>query len=164
MMFINHSMLFVTDQNWKLPLTLAFAIHLIVLVLLVMPPSFLVRHRDFQEVQSINLFTPAELKPVKHHRKTRLRTRAKPVVPPKVKLHHIIVRPQQRPIPAKAISLRPRKTRNKPPAKLIHKETASEKLLRLAMAKIRARVNTEKKGQRDKRGHLQSGKGSASYA
>jgi outer membrane biosynthesis protein TonB len=147
--FINSPNPFAYDQEWKLPLSLAIAVHLVVFGLLIMPPSFLMRHREFQEIQTINLFTPEELKPAKHQRKMRPKTAVKKIEPPKTapqpKAQSINIdeQPQVLPKPDKIISLRPRKLKKRPP-KPVKKEPTSEDLLRKALERTKARINAKK--------------------
>ncbi len=157
--YINHPALFPLDpprydndrMQWRTPIILAFSIHIFVLVLLVMPPSFLTRHRDFQEIQTINLFTPDEIKPVAHRHKAQPKTRlkppvkkiipaAKPIAPPKTKSINIDAQPNPLTKPEKVHSLRPRKIKNRPP-KPPKKVNTSEDLLRQALERTKARIN-----------------------
>jgi hypothetical protein len=128
-----------TGRGWKLPLTLALVVHLVVLALLIMPPSFLSNRHDFQEVQSITLFTPAELKPLKRRRVARPNPRPKPVAH-KAKPLHPAVPPKLPPKSEKAISLKPRPLRKKPSQKLTH----------LAIAKLKARIKRQEEAQKVK--------------
>ncbi len=146
---------------WKLPLGLAFAVHIIVFILLVMPPSFLTSHHDFQEVQTINLFTPDEIKPVKRvNRKKAPRAKIKPrvrkITPPpkqiqKTKAQSINIddKPIPLPKPEKIVSLRPRKVKKRPPkpVKHVNKESADDAILRKALERAKARINEKKENK-----------------
>ncbi|MDA8159579.1 MAG: energy transducer TonB [Desulfobacteraceae bacterium] len=49
------------DEQWKLPLILSVVFHLLLLLLIMFPPSFLLFRRQLPEVQTINLFDAGEL-------------------------------------------------------------------------------------------------------
>ncbi len=141
---------------WKMPLVLTALLHLAVFLLLIMPPSFLRPRHDFQEIQTINLFTAAELKaklkPPRRHaapprasRPSRPRRKAPPPPPRKVKSINI---DQPRPLvpakPAKVVSLRPRRLKKRVPPSVKH-ENINDELLRRGLEGIRARLKARQK-------------------
>lgn len=140
-------------RQWKTPIVLALSTHVLVFILLIMPPSFLTRHRDFQEIQTINLFTPDEIKPVERHHKTQAKTRhkpavkkikpAKPIAPKNTKSINIDDQPKPLAKPEKVLSLRPRKIKKRPP-KPLKKVNTSDDLLRKALERTKARINEKK--------------------
>jgi len=158
--FINHHVSPTNDQQWRLPLALTIAVHLLVLILLVMPPFFLIPHHDFQKIQTINLFTADEIKPIKpkHHRvkhRAKVQPPAKKILPPPKApappkgTQSINIKKQPQPLakPEKVVSLRPHRLKKKPP-KPIKTETADEERLRKALERAKARVNEKKEARK----------------
>jgi len=159
--FTNHPVPSTHDREWKLPLILTISVHLLVLVLLIMPPFFLIPHRNFQEIQTINLFTADEIKPARPKPQI-LNARAK-IKPPAKKIHtppkapppkdaqsiNIDEHPPPVAKPEKVISLRPRRLKKKLPEPE-KKETADEELLRKALERAKARVNEKKEDRKIK--------------
>lgn len=49
------------EDQWKVPLSLAIVLHVVLLLLIIFPPTFLFPRRKVPEVQTINLFDAGEL-------------------------------------------------------------------------------------------------------
>ncbi|VAW35877.1 hypothetical protein MNBD_DELTA03-743 [hydrothermal vent metagenome] len=146
---------------WKMPLVLTALLHLAVFLLLIMPPSFLRPRHNFQEIQTINLFTAVELKarlkpPRRHTAPPRVsrpsRPRRQPPPPPvkEVKSINIDQPPPLVPAkPAKVVSLRPRKLKKRAPP-LVKHEKVNDELLRRGLAGIRARLKAKQEARQVK--------------
>ncbi len=145
----------------KMPLVLTALLHLAVFLLLIMPPEFLRPRHNFQEIQTINLFTAAELKtrlkPPRHHpapsrvsRPSRPRRKAPPPAPVKdVKSINIDQPPPVLAKPAKVVSLRPRKLKKRVPSVVKH-EKINDELLRRGLEGIRARLKARQEARQVK--------------
>ena len=146
---------------WKMPLVLTALLHLAVFLLLIMPPSFLRPRHNFQEIQTINLFTAVELKarlkPPRRHtapprvsRPSRPRRQAPPPPVKEVKSINIDQPPPLVPAkPAKVVSLRPRKLKKRVPP-LVKHEKINDELLRRGLAGIRARLKAKQEARQVK--------------
>ncbi|HFQ81989.1 MAG TPA: TonB C-terminal domain-containing protein [Desulfobacterales bacterium] len=146
---------------WKMPLVLTALLHLAVFLLLIMPPSFLRPRHNFQEIQTINLFTAVELKarlkPPRRHtapprvsRPSRPRRQAPPPPVKEVKSINIDQPPSLVPAkPAKVVSLRPRKLKKRVPP-LVKHEKINDELLRRGLAGIRARLKAKQEARQVK--------------
>ncbi|MFW8601085.1 energy transducer TonB [Desulfobacterota bacterium M19] len=147
-----------------MPLVLTALLHLAVFLLLIMPPSFLRPRHDFQKIQTINLFTAAELKaklkPLRRHivptrvsHPARPRRKAPPPAPAKdVKSINI---DQSSPVvakPARVVSLRPRKLKKKVASAVKHAkhEKINDELLRRGLEGIRARLKARREARQVK--------------
>lgn len=145
----------------KMPLILTALLHLVIFLLLIMPPSFLRPRHNFQEIQTINLFTAAELK-------ARLKPPRRHTAPPKVSRPSRPVRKvqpapakdvksinidHQQPLvpakPAKVVSLRPRKLKKRVPP-LVKHENVNDELLRRGLEGIKARLKAREEARQVK--------------
>ncbi len=146
----------------KMPLVLTVLLHLAVFLLLIMPPAFLQPRHNFQEIQTINLFTAAELKaklkpPRRHIAPTRVSPPSRPrrLAPPlpvpvkEVKSINIDQPPPVLAKPAKVVSLRPRKLKKKVPPVVKH-EKINDELLRRGLEGIRARLKARQEARQVK--------------
>ncbi len=155
--FVNHPKPVLSDRHWKLPLILTLAVHLLVFILLIAPPSFLAPHLNLQEIQTITLFTPEEVKPTVPHRprsKARRPTKKTPPPPKKttpkkdVQSTNIATPPPVTVAPGKIISLRPHKLKKRPVT--VKKPDTTDDLIRKALERTKARVNKQREDRQIK--------------
>ncbi len=149
MSYFNH---YFFDQSfqtspWRIPLSLAIGVHILIFFLLIMPPSFLIPDHDFTEIQTIDLFTADELPQIKEQpqKPAPAQNEQKPQATDQVK--SIAIAPEPVSTPAKVISLRPRKMKKKiTPVK----EEKKVDLRLQALARIQAKVEEKKQTEQVK--------------
>lgn len=143
---------FSPDKRWKLPFSLAIAVHLLTLLLLVAPPTFLLPDREIQEIQTISLFTAEELQqaqkpPPAKPAAAKPAPAKEPAPPPPSQelLSTAVEPPASTALPGEMVSLHPRKIKKK-----IVPEPPAPDLRLKALERIQARVNQQREEEQIK--------------
>ncbi len=137
--------------QWRLPLALAVAVHIITFILLVFPPTFFLPEHNIEEIQTINLFTVDEFQQKTQPPKplpARQQTANTP--PPKDTAQSTALEaPAPQAPPARVTSLHPRRLKKKiakeptpPPSPKV--DTRRQKALERIQARVNQKIEDEK--------------------
>lgn len=104
------------DGPWKLPLILAIGLHVLALLLILFPPTFLFPRRELTEVQTINLFDAGELnQPAASGPKQATASSPKKVSAPEAKKAEPPPKPKPEPEPEREVPPPPPPPEPEPP-------------------------------------------------